>query len=51
MESPPAGVCLHTSFHHANFIALPKTACLAALPAIPVDSALIGRRAHIVIVT
>lgn len=40
-----------TPFHHANFVALPKTASLAALPPIPVNSTLIGRRAHIVIVT
>lgn len=40
-----------TSFHHAHFVTLPKTASLAALPAIPVNSTLIGCWAHIVIVT
>lgn len=43
--------CLPTSFHHAHFITLSKTASLAALSPIPVNSTLIGRRAHIVIVT
>lgn len=40
-----------TSFHHAHFVTLPKTASLAALPPIPVNSTLIGCWAHIVIVT
>lgn len=40
-----------TSFHHAHFVALPKTASLAALPPILVNGALICRWAHIVIVT
>lgn len=44
-------VFLPTSLHHAHFVALPKTASLAALPPIPVDSTLIGCWAHIVIVT
>jgi len=42
---------LLTSFHHTHFITFPKTASLAALPPIPVNSTLIGRWAHIVIVT
>lgn len=40
-----------TSFHHAYFVTLPEAASLAALPSIPVNSALIGCWAHIVIVT
>lgn len=40
-----------TSFHHAHFVTLSETTGLAALPPIPVYSALIGRWAHIVIVT
>lgn len=42
---------LLTSFHHAHFVTLSKAAGLAALPPIPVNSTLIGRWAHIVIVT
>lgn len=53
-------VCVHceyhcvpllTSFHHPHFITLSEAACLAALPTVPVDGTLVGRRAHVVIVT
>lgn len=40
-----------TSFHHSYFVTLPEAASLAALPSIPVNCALIGCWAHIVIVT
>lgn len=44
-------VPLLTSFHHAHFVTLSEAACLAALPTVPVDGTLVGRRAHVVIVT
>lgn len=44
-------IFLPTSLHHPDFVTLPQPAGLAALPPIPVYSALIGCRAHVVIVT
>lgn len=51
MTPVAAAVATHATLCHAHFVALAEAARLAALAAVLIDSALVGRRADVVIVT